>query len=90
MEKDSKKFPQTSGWGYAQFDYDPASATFTPDKAATPVCGDMCHVKMKVKDYVFHPTKCGEPITRACNSHDTSPTRPVDSCASGWDGRSWP
>jgi len=55
MEKNSKKFPQTGGWGYAQFDYDPASATFTPDKAGTPACGDVCHVKVKVKDYVFHP-----------------------------------
>ena len=55
MEKDSKRFPQTGGWGYAQFDYNPASATFTPDKAGTPACGDICHVKVKVKDYVFHP-----------------------------------
>lgn len=31
MEKDSKKFPATGGWGYAQFDYDPGSATFAPD-----------------------------------------------------------
>ncbi len=23
MEKDSKRFPDTGGWGYAQFDYDP-------------------------------------------------------------------
>src|SRR6202521_6137955 len=36
MEKDSKRFPQTGGWGYAQFDYDPTSATYTPDKAGTP------------------------------------------------------
>jgi hypothetical protein len=55
MEKDSKRFPQTGGWGYAQFDYDPASATYTPDKAGTPTCGDVCHVKVKAKDYVFHP-----------------------------------
>jgi hypothetical protein len=55
MEKDSKRFPKTGGWGYAQFDYDPASATFTADKAGTPGCGDACHVSVKVKDYVFHP-----------------------------------
>jgi hypothetical protein len=55
MEKDSKRFPQTGGWGYAQFDYDPASATYTADKAGTPGCGDVCHVKVKAKDYVFHP-----------------------------------
>ena len=55
MEKDSKRFPQTGGWGYAQFDYDPASGSYTPDKAGTPACGQACHVKVKAKDYVFHP-----------------------------------
>ncbi len=55
MEKDSKRFPDTGGWGYAQFDYDPASATYTPDKAGTPSCGQICHLAVKAKDYVFHP-----------------------------------
>jgi Cytochrome P460 len=55
MEKNSKRFPETGGWGYAQFDYEPASATFTPDKAGTPNCGQVCHVAVKAKDYVFHP-----------------------------------
>jgi hypothetical protein len=56
MEKDSKRFPKESGgWGYAQFDYDPASATFSADKAGTPACGQTCHVAVKTKDYVFHP-----------------------------------
>lgn len=55
MEKDSRRFPETGGWGYAQFDYDPASATFTADKAGTPNCGQVCHVAVKAKDYVFHP-----------------------------------
>jgi hypothetical protein len=55
MEKDSKRFPKTGGWGYAQFDYDPTSATFSADKAGTPNCGQVCHVSVKAKDYVFHP-----------------------------------
>jgi hypothetical protein len=55
MEKDSARFPKTGGWGYAQFDYDPVSATYTADKAGTPACGDACHVSVKSKDYVFHP-----------------------------------
>ena len=55
MEKDTKRFPASGGWGYAQFDYDPASATFSPDKAGTPNCGHVCHVAVKAKDYVFHP-----------------------------------
>ena len=28
IEKDSRRFPQTSGWGYAQFRYDAKSSTF--------------------------------------------------------------
>ena len=55
MEKDSKRFPNAGGWGYAQFDYDPPSATFTADKAGTPACGYGCHLVVKAKDYVFHP-----------------------------------
>jgi hypothetical protein len=55
MEKDSKRFPETGGWGYAQFDYDPTSATFAADKAGAPNCGQVCHVAVKAKDYVFHP-----------------------------------
>lgn len=55
MEKDSKRFASSGGWGYAQFDYDPQSATFSADKAGTPQCGNVCHVAVKAKDYVFHP-----------------------------------
>src|SRR4249919_2840012 len=31
IEKDSKRFPDSGGWGYAQFDYDPKSDTYTPN-----------------------------------------------------------
>jgi hypothetical protein len=31
IEKDNKRFPATSGWGYAVFDYSAASDTFTPN-----------------------------------------------------------
>jgi cytochrome P460 len=55
IEKDSKRFPGTGGWGYAQFDYDAAAGTFTPNKAGTPDCGHTCHTKVKAKDYIFHP-----------------------------------
>ena len=30
MVKDSKKFADSGGWGYAEFEYDPASETFRP------------------------------------------------------------
>ena len=52
MEKDSKKFSDTGGWGYAQFNYDAASDTFTPlgDGAK---CGAAFHTIVATKDYVF-------------------------------------
>src|SRR5262249_8909531 len=43
IEKDSKRFPATGGWGYALFDYDAASSKFTAD-AAPADCGFSCHV----------------------------------------------
>jgi hypothetical protein len=60
MVKDSKKFADSGGWGYAQFDYDPASDTFKPgDENSTPPqandakCGFACHTIVAAKDYVF-------------------------------------
>ena len=54
MEKDSKRFPKTSGWGYARFVYSPASDGFTPDGKGSN-CGYVCHTKVAAKDYIFHP-----------------------------------
>ena len=52
IEKDSKRFPNTGGWGYAQFHYDGASDTFQPfgNDAA---CGHACHTAVAAKDYIF-------------------------------------
>jgi hypothetical protein len=55
MEKDSKRFPKTGGWGYAVFNYDPASDKFTPDAKSLSDCGNACHTVVKAKDYIFHP-----------------------------------
>ncbi|HEY2808437.1 MAG TPA: cytochrome P460 family protein [Steroidobacteraceae bacterium] len=55
MEKDSKRFPKTGGWGYAVFNYDASSNSFTPDAASPADCGHQCHVAVKAKDYIFHP-----------------------------------
>jgi len=54
IEKDTKRFPDTSGWGYAVFLYDPKSATFTPDASSPVNCGYACHTIVKAKDYIFH------------------------------------
>ena len=53
MQKDSKRFPMTGGWGYAIFNHDVATGTMTAD-AAKADCGQVCHVSVKHKDYVFH------------------------------------
>ena len=55
MEKDSKRFPNSGGWGYAVFNYDPKTDTFTPDANSPADCGNACHTVVKAKDYVFHP-----------------------------------
>ena len=55
MEKDSKRFPKSGGWGYAVFNYDAASDKFTPDPKSLSDCGQTCHVTVKAKDYIFHP-----------------------------------
>jgi Cytochrome P460 len=52
MVRDSKRFPKTGGWGWAQFNYDAASDTFTPDGSGSD-CGFACHTIVKAKDYVF-------------------------------------
>ena len=52
MAKDSKRFANTGGWGYAQFNYDTASDTFTPLGTGA-ACGYACHNIVKAKDYVF-------------------------------------
>ncbi|MGD0646643.1 MAG: cytochrome P460 family protein [Acidobacteriaceae bacterium] len=55
MEKDSKRFPKTGGWGYAVFNYDAASGKFAADPTSLSDCGNACHTAVKSKDYIFHP-----------------------------------
>ena len=60
MVKDSKRFADSGGWGWAAFKYDAASDKFTPFTTTdTPPqghdakCGLACHTIVKSKDYVF-------------------------------------
>jgi hypothetical protein len=60
MMKDSKRFADSGGWGYAVFDYNAESNAFTPGTTAgTPPqgndakCGFACHTRAKARDYVF-------------------------------------
>jgi Cytochrome P460 len=52
MVRDSRRFPETGGWAWAQFDYDAATDTFKPYGSGTN-CGYECHTIVKAKDYVF-------------------------------------
>ena len=60
MVKDSKRFADSGGWGWAAFNYDAAADKFTPATTAdTPPqgndakCGLACHTIVKANDYVF-------------------------------------
>jgi hypothetical protein len=58
--KDSKRFPDTHGWGYAALKYDAASDSFSPvtaddrpPQANDARCGAACHAMTPQTDYVF-------------------------------------
>jgi hypothetical protein len=56
IEKDSKRFPDTSGWGYAQFNYDPASKTFSAygkDSTFGKTVCYKCHTIVAARNYIF-------------------------------------
>ena len=60
MVKDSKRFADSGGWGYAVFEFDASSGTFKPGTlASTPPrgndarCGFTCHTLVKNRDFVF-------------------------------------
>ena len=60
MAKDSKRFADSGGWGYAEFEYDAASDTFRPGTVADKPpqandakCGFACHTVVTKQDYVF-------------------------------------
>ena len=53
IEKDSKRFPKSGGWGYALFNYEAVSDKFTADPSPSD-CGHACHVAVKAKDHIFH------------------------------------
>jgi mono/diheme cytochrome c family protein len=60
MAKDSKRFADSGGWGYAVFEIDTASGNFRlgnlsdkPPQGEDAKCGFACHSAVKTKDYVF-------------------------------------
>ena len=70
MVKDSTRFADSGGWGWAVFKYDAASDTFKPGtladeppQANDAKCGFACHTIVKTRDYVF--TEYGKEVTGA-------------------------
>jgi len=60
MVKDSKRFADSGGWGYAIFMYDAATESYSPGKPTDQPpqgndakCGAACHMVAKDTDYVF-------------------------------------
>jgi mono/diheme cytochrome c family protein len=60
MVKDSKRFTDSSGWGYGAFEYDAATNVFRaadlkdkPPQGNDAKCGFACHTAVKGRDYVF-------------------------------------
>ena len=52
IEKDSKRFPDTHGWAYGNFNYKAATKTFTP-QGNDAKCGYACHTGVASRDYIF-------------------------------------
>ncbi len=55
IEKDTKRFPNTHGWAYADWAYDAATDTFRPSQLSQSgaECGYTCHTKVSAQDYIF-------------------------------------
>ena len=60
MVKDSKRFADSGGWGYAVFRHDPSSNSYKPGtlleqppQGNDAKCGFACHTIVKGRDYVF-------------------------------------
>jgi hypothetical protein len=60
MAKDTRRFSDSGGWGWAAFEYDaaadafrPGTMTDKPPQANDAKCGFTCHTGAKARDYVF-------------------------------------
>jgi hypothetical protein len=56
MRKDSSRFPETDGWGYAQFDYNGTTKTFSAFGTGASFMKSgchQCHMRVRARDFVF-------------------------------------
>ena len=68
MEKDSKRFPKTGGWGYALFNYDAASDKFAADPESPSDCGHVVPCGREGEGLHLPPVpealNCARPISK--------------------------
>ena len=65
IEKDSKRFPKSGGWGYAVFNYEAASDRFTADPTSLSDCGHACPHGRKGEGTTSSAVR--EALNRACS-----------------------
>jgi hypothetical protein len=55
IEKDTKRFPNTHGWAYADWAYDAPTDNFKPSQLSQngSECGFTCHTRVSAQDYIF-------------------------------------
>jgi cytochrome P460 len=55
IEKDTKRFPDTHGWAYAEWALDSATDTFKPADLSPSgyECGFACHTRVSAQDYIY-------------------------------------
>jgi hypothetical protein len=57
MIKDSKRFKDTDGWGYATLQYDPSAKTYTPKPISSSTMRTLCHechtTGAKARDFLY-------------------------------------
>ena len=75
MEKDSKRFPNTGGWGYAVFNYDPKTDKFTPDAS------EPCRLRARVSYVAVKRRTTFSTRTRSVERHAYRTCQPCGSSA---------
>ena len=73
MEKDSKRFPKSGGWGYAVFNYDASLDKFAADPKSLSDCGNVCRTVVKAKYSAFRPMTLPKALNRVRPTSSNTP-----------------
>ena len=88
MEKDSKRFPKTGGWGYAVFNYDAASDSFSADAKSPADCGQL--VPCDGEGEGLHLPSVPETLKRTeISKYRLAKGRPCEAVFSAWIEREY-